>query len=70
MAEIDNFRRKDVAQRALELHKKGLDNKTIGLRLGISTDAARIRVKYWKAIEAGMTPQEASDSVNRRAKNV
>ncbi len=68
MAEIDNFKRKAIAQRALELHKKGLDNKTIGLRLGISTDAARIRVKYWKAIEAGMTPQEASDSVNKRAK--
>ncbi len=68
MSDIDNFRRKELSRRALELHDKGLDNKTIGLRLGISTDAARIRVKYWKAIEAGMTPKEASESVNRRAK--
>lgn len=60
MAEIDNFRRKEISQRALELYEKGLDNKTIGLRLGISTDGARIRIKYWKAIRAGYSPSDAN----------
>ena len=68
MGDIDNFRRKELSRRALELHDKGLDNKTIGIRLGISTDAARVRVRYGKAIREGMTPKEASESVNRRAK--
>lgn len=56
---IQDRHRKEIAQRALELHEKGLDNKTIGLRLGISTDGARIRIKYWKAIREGYSPSDA-----------
>jgi len=52
-------RRKEIGMRALELHEKGLDNKTIGLRLGISTGGARIRIRYWRAIRDGFSPSDA-----------
>lgn len=67
---IQDRHRKEIAQRALELHEKGLDNKTIGLRLGISTGGARIRIKYWKAIRAGYSPADAEKIAAGKLKEI